>query len=62
MDKEREAFEAWFLSDATNATHMLSKYKTGGYVENSAFYAWEGWQARAKQTITLPVKDATGEH
>lgn len=58
MDKEREAFEAWFVK-----THnILPTRDKDEYQFPITQAVWEGWQARAKQTITLPVKDATGEH
>lgn len=46
--KELQAFQIWAKS-----IHLSERHWT---------IAWYGWLARAKQTITLPVKDATGEH
>lgn len=58
MDKEREAFEAWFSAQGFGT----NRQSTGVYAETVRRHMWAAWQARAKQTITLPVKDATGEH
>lgn len=61
MDKEREAFEDWYFE--TYKYHLVRDPAFKHLYKNThANGAWAAWQARAKQTITLPVKDATGKH
>lgn len=61
MSKEREAFEAWAAQEYREVPQKLTHDPTD---YNDPFFRnlWYGWQARAKQTITLTVKDATGEN
>ena len=59
MGEERNNFEKWWFS---RYRFWPKRDSDGDYVILTTQEAWHACQARAKQTITLPVKDATGEH
>ena len=65
IEQERKAFEAWYSKDFYAGLADISDTwcaEKNTYVDYAHHISWQAWQARAKQTITLPVKDATGEH
>lgn len=62
---ERKAFEEWFCDGHENVAakqNWFAKNSHGEYVDNEIHLCWASWSARAKLMLTLPVKDATGEH
>lgn len=52
QDKEREAFEAWYLRSMGRAS---PRWRTGEYVANDTKAAWEAWQARAALATQPPA-------
>lgn len=55
---ERKDFEEWASSEG----YEIERWGADVYMHWETNDAWQGWQARAKLMLTLPVKDATGEH
>lgn len=58
-EQEREAFETWVRGLLLSSVPLWQN-PDGTYVYWQT--EWAAWQARAKLMLTLPVKDATGEH
>lgn len=57
---EREAFEAWCLTQGWEPVHMHRGIVSGEYAWSGLNAYWDVWQARASQSVPSPVEDRDG--
>lgn len=66
VDKNREAFEAWFLSERkwlpANASERMFLQKEGNYENWAVNDAWKAWQAALASPEVQALRDALEQY
>lgn len=64
IEKEREAFEAWFSTTDLSSTDSFSRNEGGKYLWVSTFNAWISWLAhsRSERVVSVGELEALAAH